>query len=70
VNKFLRGNGLCETPDHTLYSLRHGFEDRLLAAGVDERIRRDLLGHALKRERYGSGATLEHMQELVLKVAL
>jgi integrase len=50
--------------------LRHGFEDRLLAAGVDERIRRDLLGHALKRERYGSGATLEHMQELVLKVAL
>jgi hypothetical protein len=43
---------------------------RLLATGVDERIRHDLLGHALKREQYGSGATLEHMQELVLKVAL
>lgn len=70
VNKFLRNNGLCETPSHTLYSLRHGFEDRLLAAGVDERIRRDLLGHALKRERYGAGATLEHMHALVSKVAL
>lgn len=28
VNKFLRANGLVETPDHTLYSLRHSFEDR------------------------------------------
>jgi hypothetical protein len=70
VNKFLRGNDLNETSVHTLYSLRHGFEDRLLAAGVDERIRRDLLGHALKRERYGAGASLEHMQDAVSKVAL
>ncbi|AGI69015.1 putative integrase [Octadecabacter antarcticus 307] len=70
VNKFLRENALTETPEHTLYSLRHSFEDRLLAAGVDERIRRDLLGHALKRERYGAGATLEHMLKVVSKVAL
>ena len=70
VNKFLRANGLTETPDHTLYSLRHGFEDRLLAAGVDERIRRDLLGHALNRERYGAGASLEHLLETVTRVAL
>lgn len=70
VNKFLRANGLTETPDHTLYSLRHSFEDRLLAAGVDERIRRDLLGHALNRERYGAGASLEHLRDIVTKVAL
>lgn len=70
VNKFLRANGLVETPDHTLYSLRHSFEDRLLAAGVDERIRRDLLGHALNRERYGAGASLEHLRDIVTKVAL
>ncbi len=55
VNKFLRSNGLMETPDHSLYGLRHSFEDRLLAAGLDERIRRDLFGHALNRERYGKG---------------
>ena len=53
-----------------MYSLRHSFEDRLLAADVDERNRRDLLGHALNRERYGKGASLEHMQEVVSKVAL
>jgi integrase len=70
VNKFLRGNDLMQSPDHTVYSLRHGFEDRCLAAGIDERIRRDLLGHALKRERYGAGASLEQMQEMVAKVAL
>lgn len=70
VNKFLRENGLCETDGHTMYSLRHSFEDRLLAAGVDERIRRDLFGHSLNRERYGAGATLEHKLRIVQNVAL
>ncbi|MCB1368255.1 MAG: tyrosine-type recombinase/integrase [Rhodobacteraceae bacterium] len=55
VNKYLRNNGLLETAKHSLYGLRHSFEDRQLAAGVDERIRRDLMGHALNRERYGKG---------------
>jgi integrase len=70
INKFLRENGLMESERHTLYSLRHSFEDRMLAAGVDERIRRDLMGHALNRERYGSGADLKQLQELLLKIAL
>lgn len=70
INNFLRENGLMETPDHVLYSLRHSFEDRLLAAGVDERIRRDLMGHALDRERYGSGASLEMARSLVQRIAL
>jgi integrase len=70
VNKYLRENGLTETQAHTLYSLRHGFEDRLLAVGVDERIRRDLMGHALNRERYGAGASLEHLLVVVTKIAI
>lgn len=70
INNFLRENGLMETPDHVLYSLRHSFEDRLLAAPVDERIRRDLMGHALDRERYGSGASLEMARSLVQRIAL
>lgn len=69
ANKFLRENGLLETPRHVLYSLRHSFEDRMLAAGVDERIRRDLFGHVLNRERYGSGATLEHKFRMVKAIA-
>lgn len=69
INKFLRENGLMESEDHVLYSLRHSFEDRLLAAGVDERIRRDLMGHALDRERYGSGASLEQAHEIIQRIA-
>ncbi|WP_439559888.1 tyrosine-type recombinase/integrase [Roseinatronobacter sp.] len=70
INKFLRENGLMESSDHSLYSLRHAFEDRMLAAGIDDRIRRDLFGHRLTRERYGDGATLEHKQGLLQPVAL
>ncbi|ABD56438.1 DUF6538 domain-containing protein [Jannaschia sp. CCS1] len=69
VNKFLRTNGLLETPRHSFYSLRHSFEDRMLAAGIDDRIRRDLFGHRLDRERYGKGASLEHVAELVARIA-
>jgi integrase len=65
VNKFLRANGLLETPGHSLYGLRHSFEDRMLAASIDERIRRDLFGHTLNRERYGNGATLEQKHQLL-----
>ncbi|WP_299498534.1 DUF6538 domain-containing protein [uncultured Roseobacter sp.] len=69
VNKFLRANGLLETPRHSFYSLRHSFEDRMLAAGIDDRIRRDLFGHRLDRERYGKGASLDHVAELVRGIA-
>lgn len=70
VNKFLRENDLLETEEHTLYSLRHSFEDRMLAAGIDDRIRRDLFGHRLTRERYGNGASLEQKAEVLQPVAL
>lgn len=70
INKYLRANRLLETPEHSLYGLRHSFEDRMLAAGIDERIRRDLFGHALDRERYGKGASLADLQRLIQRVAL
>lgn len=69
INKFLRENGLLESPKHSLYSLRHSMEDRMLAAGFDERIRRDILGHSLQRERYGAGAQLVHVHELISAIA-
>lgn len=70
VNKYLRENDLLESPKHSLYSLRHSFEDRMLAAGIDERIRRDVFGHALNRERYGRGASLNHVAALLEKIAI
>lgn len=70
VNKFLRNNGLDETDEHTLYGLRHSFEERLLAENVDERIRRDLMGHTLNRQRYGKGADLKQLAEIIDRIAL
>lgn len=69
VNKFLREHHLLPSAEHTMYSLRHSFEDRMLAGKFDDRIRRDLLGHRLSREEYGDGATLEHMQALLQAIA-
>ena len=41
----------------------------MLAAGIDERIRRDILGHALGRERYGKGASIEMAADLLRPIA-
>lgn len=70
VNKYLRENGLLETDEHSLYSLRHAFEDRALKAGIDDRVRRDLFGHRLTRERYGHGADLAMLRDLMLPLAI
>lgn len=70
INKFLRENGMLESGQHTLYGLRHSFEDRLLDRDVDERIRRDLMGHKLTRQRYGKGASLEKMHGIIQSIAL
>lgn len=70
VNKFLRTNDLRETPRHTMYSLRHSFEDRLLNLDLDERVRRDLMGHKLDRSRYGRGANLEKLSSAINLIAL
>jgi integrase len=69
VNKFLKSNELKETDRHVFYSLRHSFEDRLLRADVDERVRRDLLGHALGRERYGEGGGLAYKLKMINRIA-
>lgn len=70
VNKFLRENELMETADHTLYSIRHGFEARLKLANVDEELRRYLMGHAIKRPKYGYSEDLRWSLAAVEAVAL
>lgn len=70
VNKFFRENGLAETEKHTLYSFRHGFEARLKLAGVDEELRRYLMGHSIKRPKYGYSEDLSWSLSAIEKVAL
>ncbi len=55
VKTLLRAKGLLETPRHSVCSRPHSFEDCMLAAEVDDRVRGDLFGRWLDRERYGKG---------------
>jgi integrase len=70
VNKFLRHNGSLETPDHSAYSLRHSFEDRMLALNVPDRLAAGLMGHSVKRERYGAGPSLDQLADVVQRLAI
>lgn len=70
LNKYMRAHGMMESPDHVVYCLRHSFEDRMLVAKIDERIRQDLLGHQINRERYGQAGGLKHMHDLLVPIAL
>jgi len=69
TNKFLRENGLMETPEHVAYSVRHAFEDRLRNAQIDERLRSELFGHAYYREKYGE-PKLDELTKAIQKVAV
>lgn len=70
VNKYLRANGLLESEKHVMYSLRHSFEDRMLCAGIDDRIRRELFGHSLGRQKYGTAGGIENKHRHLLRIAL
>lgn len=68
INKYLRENGLLETPAHTLYGLRHTFEDRLTAVEAPDKIVAMLMGHKWHRPKYGAGPTLEHKAKWLRKI--
>jgi integrase len=70
VNKFLRENALMESDQHVMYSLRHSFEDRMLRGRIDERVRRELMGHSLRREKYGQAGGLEFKALELSRIAI
>lgn len=66
VNSFLLENGLRPTRRHTFYSIRHLFQDRILASNAPDRVQTDLMGHEfVDREAYGEGASLKQKHELL-----
>jgi integrase len=69
INKFLRGMLIVTDPDLSLYSLRHTFQDKLVALECGDRVQCDLMGHKFNRPDYGAGATLEHKAEWVERCA-
>jgi integrase len=78
LNKYLRENQLFPSPEHSLYSLRHSFEERMLTAKdengnpapIDARYRAGLMGHKYDRPAYGAGGELSDKRDQLLRIAL
>jgi integrase len=58
LNKFLSENGLRPTKDHSVYSLRHSFRDRLLSVEAPDSLIDSLMGHKTYKPKYGNGPAL------------
>ncbi len=69
INKYLRENDLKPTPEHSLYSLRHTFKDRLRDAQAPEEIIDELMGHKKSGPKYGRGHIMERKLEWMEKIA-
>ena len=69
INKYLRENNLKPTDDHSLYSLRHTFKDRLRDAGAPEEVIDELMGHRSRGPTYGRGHMLQTKREWLKKIA-
>lgn len=63
TNKYLRDHNLLPTDNHSVYSLRHSFEDRLTAVEPPDKVQAALMGHKYSRPRYGKGPTLEQKKK-------
>jgi integrase len=69
VNKVMRTRKMLPTEDHSLYSLRHTFEDRLTAVEAPEKVVASLMGHKWHRPKYGAGPSLEQKRDWLEKIA-
>lgn len=69
VNKQLGTLKLRPTENHSVYSLRHSFEDRLTAVEVPEKLIAALMGHKYQRPKYGAGPSLEQKQKWLQRIA-
>lgn len=70
LNKYLTENGLRPTKDHTVYSLRHSFKDRLIAIEAPDSLIDSLMGHKTYKPKYGKGPPLELKAKYLQRIAL
>lgn len=69
VNKYLSNHGLRPTPDHSVYSLRHSFKDRLVAAEAPDSLIDNCMGHRTGKPKYGRGPSLELKVKFLERIA-
>lgn len=69
LNKYLQENGLRPTKEHTVYSLRHSFKGRLIAAEAPDSLIDSLMGHKTYKPKYGKGPSLELKLKYLQRIA-
>ena len=69
VNKYLLENGLRPTRDHSVYSLRHSFRDRLVGVEAPDSLIDSLMGHKTYKPKYGKGPSLELKLKFLEQIA-
>jgi integrase len=69
INKYMTENGLRPSSDHTLYSLRHSFKDRLISVEAPDSLIDSLMGHRTPQPRYGRGPSLELKLKFLERIA-
>lgn len=69
IGAYMAENRLKPTPDHSLYSLRHTFKDRLRAVECPDEIMDALMGHVGKKPAYGAGYPLDVLATWVSRAA-
>jgi integrase len=70
INKALDARRLRPHEKHSLYSIRHAFEDRLTALKImPDKIQAYLMGHTYPRPKYGGPPKLDHLAEWLNKIA-
>ncbi|MBR0871226.1 molecular chaperone [Bradyrhizobium tropiciagri] len=70
VNAYFTDHKLRETERHTLYSLRHGFKDRLREVEASDELKDELMGHDTKKPKYGDGHGLRLKLKYIEMIAL
>lgn len=69
VNDYMETHGMRPTPNHSLYSLRHTFKDRLREAQPAEELIDEIMGHENGKPKYGAGHGLRLKSRLLQQIA-
>ncbi|GGA55393.1 tyrosine-type recombinase/integrase [Pelagibacterium lentulum] len=69
ANKYMGEYGMRPTDDHSVYSLRHTFEDQLTDLEAPEKVVATLMGHKWTRPKYGAGPSLKQKARWMKRIA-
>jgi integrase len=68
--KHFKKQKLLPTPQHSVYSFRHSFKDRLKDAEAPEELIDELMGHTTTKPKYGDGYGLKLKLKFLSAIAL